>query len=109
MRISKLSDMHRGWFVGDFVPSVLRTKDFEVGVLTHKRGECWPEHYHKISTEINVLLSGSMTLNGIHISAGDIFVVEPCESARPVFLDDCTVLCVKTPSVIGDKYETIRE
>jgi quercetin dioxygenase-like cupin family protein len=108
MLISNIEKMFRGWFVGDFEPSVFKTKEFEVGVLVHKRGEHWPEHYHKISTEINVLLSGSMTINDIHMSVGDIFVIEPGESARPIFLDDCTVLCIKTPSVVGDKYETVR-
>lgn len=109
MHIEKLSNMFRGWFIGDFEPSVLRTKDFEVGVLSHKKGEFWPEHHHKICTEINVLLEGNMTINGIHIRVGDIFVIYPNESSAPVFLEDCKVLCVKTPSVIGDKYETIRE
>jgi quercetin dioxygenase-like cupin family protein len=109
MKIVNMADMYRGWFIGDFEPSVFRTKDFEVGVLTHKKGEYWEEHYHKIATEINVLLEGSMSVNGIHISAGDVFVFEPNESSSPVFHEDCKVLCVKTPSVIGDKYATIRE
>ena len=104
MKIHKLQDMVRGWFIGDFEPSVLRTKGFEVGVLTHKKGEYWAEHYHKIATEINILLKGDMSVNGIHINEGDIFVLEPNETAAPVFHEDCTVLCVKTPSVIGDKY-----
>ena len=109
MKTFKIDDMFRGWFIGNFEPCVLRTKEFEVGVLTHKKGEYWAEHYHKISTEINILLCGRMTINGLDIHVGDIFVIEPNESSAPVFLEDCKVLCVKTPSVIGDKYETIRE
>ena len=109
MKIHKLSSMIRGWFIGNFEPCVFKTKEFEVGVLTHKKGEYWAEHYHKISTEINILLSGSMTINGLNICVGDIFVIEPNEYAAPIFLEDCKVLCVKTPSVIGDKYATIRE
>ena len=109
MKKYKLQDMHRGWLIGDFEPSVLQTQNFEVGVLTHKKGEHWDEHYHKIATEINVLIEGSMTVNGIHIEVGDIFIIKPNESSAPVFLEDCKVLCVKTPSVIGDKYATIRE
>jgi len=34
-----MSDMHRGWYIGDFTPSIIKTKDFEVGYLTHKKGE----------------------------------------------------------------------
>ena len=96
--------MIRGWFIGDFEPSVFKTKDFEVGVLTHKKGEEWPKHYHKIATEYTVLLSGSMTICGELIEAGTIFILEPGEVADPVFHEDCTVIVVKTPSVIGDKY-----
>ena len=39
--------MVKGWFVGDFEPSVYKTKEFEVGYFTHKKGEKWPFHYHK--------------------------------------------------------------
>jgi quercetin dioxygenase-like cupin family protein len=107
MKKAKLSDMWRGWFIGDFEPSVLKTSDFEVGVLTHKKDEVWPEHYHKVATEYNVLLEGSMTIQGELIEPGDIFIFEPNEVADPKFHEDCTVLCVKTPSVKGDKYEVL--
>lgn len=100
----KLSNMTRGWFIGDFEPSLLKTKDFEVGILTHKKGEEWPKHYHKIATEYTVLLSGSMTICGELIEPGTIFILEPNEIADPIFHEDCTVIVVKTPSVIGDKY-----
>ena len=30
MDVTKLKDMHRGWFIGIFDPSVLNTEDFEV-------------------------------------------------------------------------------
>jgi hypothetical protein len=43
MKVGKLADMHRGWCIGDFAPSLLRTKDFEVGVLLHPKGEKWQE------------------------------------------------------------------
>ena len=32
MIVGKLSDTHRGWVIGDFEPSLLKTKDFEVGI-----------------------------------------------------------------------------
>jgi len=104
MHISKLSDTFRGWFIGDFEPSVLRTKDFEVGVLKHPKGEKWPAHYHVKATEYNVLISGAMTLNGIDLHAGDVFVIEPREVADPTFHEDCTIVCVKVPSDTTDKY-----
>jgi quercetin dioxygenase-like cupin family protein len=105
MEIQKLNNMTRGWFIGNFEPSVLKTKDFEVGVLNFKKGEKNPPHYHKISTEYNVLLSGTFTTNGITLEEGDIFVIYPNEIVDPEFHTDCKILCVKTPSSTKDKYE----
>lgn len=105
MKIYSLNDMTRGWFIGNFEPSVLRTNGFEVGVLTHKKGEEWPAHYHKKAVEINILLSGKMVVQGRTIFPNDIFVFDSYEVSDPVFLEDCKVLCVKTPSFPGDKYE----
>ena len=107
MRIANLSDMWRGWLIGDFTPSVLRTKNFEVGLLEHKKGEQWPKHYHKEAEEINLLIEGSMTICGRKIEPMEIFILEKNEIADPEFHEDCKVLCVKVPSIIGDKYEVL--
>ena len=105
MIVDRIERMTRGWFIGDFEPSVYRTQDFEVGVLKHHKGEVWPAHYHAIGTEINCLLKGRMIIQGRELVAGDIFVFPPGDVADPVFLEDCEVLCVKTPSIPKDKYE----
>ena len=107
MKKHRIENFTRGWFIGDFDPSVLRTKDFEVGLLTHKKDEVWPKHYHKIGTEYNVLISGSMTVCEEKINTGDLFIIEPNEIARPVFHEDCIILCVKAPSAPKDKYEVL--
>jgi len=104
MKIEKIDNMWRGWFIGNFEPSVLKTKSFEVGMLIHKKGEVWPKHYHLISTEYNLLIDGSMTICGELITPGTIFILEPNEIADPIFHEDCRVLCVKVPSIPGDKY-----
>jgi hypothetical protein len=36
--------------------------------------------------------------------SGDIFILRKNEVADPVFLEDCEVFIVKTPSVPGDKF-----
>ena len=107
MKKANLKDMQRGWFIGDFDPAVLKTKAFEVGVLTHKKDERWPLHYHSIATEYNVMLSGSMSICGERIEAGTIFTIDTGEIAEPIFHEDCTILCVKVPSIKGDKYEVL--
>ena len=105
MILSNINEYVRGWFIGDFEPTVLRTKDFEVGVLTHSKGEQWPVHYHKDSVEYNVLIKGCMIVRGKKINSGDVFIFEKGEIADPDFLEDCTVVCVKVPSIPTDKYE----
>ena len=105
MQRFKLEDFIRGWFIGDFTPSIFRTPNFEVGVLHHHKGELWPAHYQKVATEFNVLLSGSLSINNELILVGEIFIIEPLEVAVPIFHEDCKVLCIKVPSLPNDKYE----
>jgi hypothetical protein len=104
MKVYRMETMKGGWFVGNFEPTAHKTNDFEVSIKLHPQGEKWDVHYHKIAREINAIVSGNMTLQNTHLHAGDIFVLEPGEIADPVFHTDCTIVCVKTPSVPNDKY-----
>ena len=104
MEIYKLKDMKGGWYIGDFIPSVFRTKLFEVSLKTHPKNEEWPTHYHKEAMEINLLVKGKLRLNDVELIEGDIFVMDKMEVVNPIFEEDCLVVCVKVPSVIGDKY-----
>jgi quercetin dioxygenase-like cupin family protein len=104
LKIEHIKNFKNGWFIGDFLPSILRVKDFEVGVVNHKKGEFWPVHYHKVATEYNLILKGTMIIQGKTLTEGDMFILAPNEIADPIFLTDCQVLVIKTPSVPGDKY-----
>lgn len=104
MEVYNLKDFKGGWFIGNFEPSLFKSEAFEVGVNFHPSGSYWASHYHAIATEYNVLLSGKMNICGQTIESGQIFVIPPKEVADPVFLTDCRVLIVKTPSIPGDKY-----
>jgi hypothetical protein len=108
MQKFKLEDFVRGWFIGDFTPSIFRTPNFEVGVLHHHKDELWPAHYQKVATEFNVLLSGSLSINNEIILPGEIFIIEPLEIAVPIFHEDCKVLCIKVPSLPNDKFEVYK-
>jgi quercetin dioxygenase-like cupin family protein len=107
MKKTRIEDYKRGWFIGDFEPSLLKTKDFEVSYMRHSKGEVWPAHYHKRSEEYNVLIEGKMIIQGQLLVSGDVFMFEKDEIADPVFLEDCKLIVVKVPSVIGDKYEVL--
>jgi quercetin dioxygenase-like cupin family protein len=105
MNVTKIKDYVRGWFIGNFEPSLLKTDQFEVGLLTHKKGEEWAAHYHKESVEYNVLVSGKMIVQEKELNSGDVFVFEKGEVADPIFLEDCTLVVVKVPSIPSDKFE----
>ena len=103
MIISNINDYKSGWFIGDFEPTCLKTKDFEVCYKIHKKDEKWDTHYHRVATEINYLIEGKMTLQNTTLKSGDVFIINPYEIADPVFIEDCKILIVKTPSIKNDK------
>lgn len=96
--------MKRGWFIGNFEPSVYKTKNFEVAYIKHKKGDRWEKHYHKLGIEINLVVRGKVKVNNEIFTKDDIFIVEPNEVVDPLFLDDTEVVVVKTRSDINDKY-----
>lgn len=104
MKVTRIEDYKGGWFIGNFEPSAFKTEGFEVCFKHHVKGEKWDTHYHKVGTEINYLVKGKMKIQDIVLNEGDVFVLYPYEVADPEFLDDCTVLIIKTPSVPGDKF-----
>ena len=79
MQIDQLDRMVRGWLIGDFDPAVLRTRDFEFGIKHYKAGDSESWHFHKVATEVTVIVSGKATMNGRNLSAGDIVVLRPGE------------------------------
>ena len=104
MEVDKLDRMVKGWFIGDFDPSVLKTDQFEVAYHTHSAGEHHDIHYHKKSREYNLLVRGKMIINEQEFNAGDIFILEPYEVSEPTFLTDVELVVVRAPSVKDDKY-----
>ena len=105
MKVFKLADMSRGWFVGDFAPTALRTQAAEVAVKSYVAGAVESRHMHKVAPEITLILSGRARMNEESFGAGDIIVIDPGDSADFEALTDVTLVVVKVPSVAGDKYE----
>lgn len=104
MQIYQLDSMKRGWFVGDFCPSVIKTEGFEVGIKYYNQGDYEELHHHKIATEITVIVSGSVKMNNRTYKKGDIIVLEPNESSDFLALSECITAVVKIPSAKNDKY-----
>ena len=104
MKVNKLKNMIRGWFVGNFEPTMYKTNDVEVAVKKYKRGDYEEAHYHKLATEISVVISGTVKMNGIIYGEGDIIVMEPNEITDFEAVTDAINVVVKLPGANNDKY-----
>ena len=104
MKKHKLSDSGaRGWFIGDFPEAVVRTRDFEVNYQLNPKGHT-PSHLHKIITEVTLIISGRMLVNGQLFEPGDIFILEPGDIGQVEYLEDTGTVAIKFPSIPDDKY-----
>jgi quercetin dioxygenase-like cupin family protein len=105
MKVARLEAMIKGWFVGNFEPTLLRTNDVEVAVKEYNRGDYEAKHFHKIATEITVIVEGRVRMNGVEYTKGDIVVMEPNEATDFECLVDGTKnVVVKFPGANNDKY-----
>lgn len=98
------SDLIKGWFVGNFIPTIYETDVCEVALKRYKAGYCDDIHIHKIATEITFVVEGTVKFNNVKYSKGDIIKIEPNESSEFVVLTDAITVVVKLPSVKNDKY-----
>lgn len=104
MRTARLEDMVKGWFVGNFDPTLIRTKEVEVAIKKYSKGEFESRHHHRIATEITVIVSGRVRMNGVEYNEGDIILIEPYESTDFEALEDTINTVIKFPSAMQDKY-----
>lgn len=103
MIIGNIKDTEKGWFIGNFPKAIFKSEDFEVSWRIHPAGEEWDLHYQEKAIEINLLIDGEMLLNGQVITPGDVFIIPPYEITDVKFIKNCSVVCVKTPSLPSDK------
>ena len=100
-----LDEMFKGWFVGNFEPSLYKTNEVEVGVKKYKMGEFENSHFHKIATEFTVIVSGIVEMNGVQYGENDIIKIVPGVSTNFKALTDVITVVVKLPGANNDKYE----
>jgi hypothetical protein len=101
-----LNDMIKGWFIGDFEPSLYKTEAVEVAVKSYNSGDFEEEHYHKIATEFTVVIEGIVELNDIQYGVNDIIKIEPGTSAKFKSITKSLTVVVKIPGVKNDKFIT---
>ena len=104
MKSARLEKMVKGWFVGNFSPTAFATEGCEVAVKCYAAGETEGEHFHKIATEITLVLSGCVEMAGKTWEGGDIIVLSPGETTAFRALQDSVTVVVKVPGATNDKY-----
>ncbi len=91
---AQLSNFTKGWFVGDFAPTLCRTQV----------GETEAAHFHKIATEYTVVISGRVRMFEREWKEGDVVVAEPGDKTSFTALTDAVLTVVKFPGAPHDKY-----
>ena len=98
-----LNEFTKGWLIGDFAPSIIQSKDIEVGVKYYKSGDKESRHVHNFVDEYTIVLTGLIKMNDKIYNERDIVFVEKGISTDFECLSDCITLVIKTPSIPNDK------
>ncbi|TXN75961.1 hypothetical protein FV228_02055 [Methylobacterium sp. WL18] len=104
MKHHRLENMKGGWFVGNFTPVVVQSSAFEVGLKTYPAGARESKHYHKVATELTLVVSGRIRMFDRIWESGDIITIEPGEATSFEALSDAVTAVVKIPSAPDDKF-----
>ena len=88
----------------NFLPRRWRLKPQRLESNLYVAGEKEDRHYHKVATEVTLILSGRVRMNGTEHGSGEIVVIEPMESTDFEALEDTTTVMVKVPGALNDKY-----
>ena len=99
-----LKDFTRGWLIGNFEPSLLKSEDIEVAIQAYEAGNEESQHYHKVGTEISIMVSGTASFNEKILNEGEGVIINPKEANIFKAISDCKVLVIKYPSDANDKY-----
>lgn len=105
MIVSNIKEYFKGWFVGDFSPSIHKNAAFEIAHHKHKKGEPTYPHYHKVTTELNYIIEGELKVSGQILRKGDMWIYEAGEISDVEFLSDIELIVIRWPSIPSDKYE----
>lgn len=104
MEKNNINEFIKGWFIGNFEPSIFKTTQFEVAVKKYKKGAQEKPHYHKIAREFTMILRGKVKINGKVFKSGDIVQIDVNETSLFEVLKKTTTLVIKIPSINNDKF-----
>ena len=97
---------YNGWFIGDFKPNLINSKEFEFGYKKIPKGLKPDYHFHKSKTEFTILIEGKIILEKSNQLIEPITCIKllPGERNDQSFIEDSIIMIINTPSIKGDKY-----
>ena len=104
MELYNLKNMIKGWFIGNFEPTILKTDLFEIAIKKYKAGDEEKEHYHKIAKEFTIVVSGVVSFDGEKYYEDDVIIIDKNEIVKFKSITDSKTLVIKIPSCVNDKY-----
>jgi len=99
----RLENFVRGWFVGNFQPTLMSSDAVEVGIKHYRAGDREAAHHHKVATELTAVVSGRVRMSGEEFGAGEIVRIPAGSSTDFMALTDAITVVVKMPCVSGEK------
>lgn len=103
MKKHRIESFTKGWFIGDFKPTLQSTKEFETAMKFYSKGDKEGKHVHKVAREYTVIGAGRFRMNDTILEVGDIVELMPNEPADFECLESGVTFVVKTPSAPFDK------
>jgi mannose-6-phosphate isomerase-like protein (cupin superfamily) len=100
----RLDSFTKGWFVGEFEPTLVPSSAVEVAVKHYRAGEHEDKHHHRVAEEVTVIVSGTVRMSGEELGAGEIVRIPAGTATDFLAVTDATTVVVKLPCVKGDKY-----
>lgn len=92
-----------GWFIGDFVPSIIRTDQFEVCFKEYQAGDSEPAHFQRTAKELTLVTDGQVQIGQALLQKGQLILIEPGEIAGFFAITKASLVAVKWPSLPNDK------
>ncbi len=103
MKKHRITAFTKGWFIGDFTPTLLATNEFEAAMKTYNKGETEAAHVHEIAREFTIIGTGRYRMNDVILEAGDIMELAPGDVSDFECLESGVTFVVKYPSARNDK------
>jgi len=106
MKLDTLDKYTRGWIVGNFSPSIIKTDNYEIGIKYYTKDDYEKSHKHLKSSEITIVVFGHVQVNKKDYYEKDIIIQEIGDSADFKCMSDRAIVTVLRPdgSFPNDKY-----